>query len=70
MKLRSVLSRVFAAGCVVVGSASAALAEATSDFNVDLTGIQDKIFTAGNAVIPVLVTLVGGFLIFRIIKKA
>jgi hypothetical protein len=52
-------------------TASSALANPVElDVNGAMSGMVDKVTTAGNAALPVVVAIVGIFIVYRIIKRA
>jgi hypothetical protein len=52
-------------------TASSALADPVElDVNGAMSGMIDKVTTAGNAALPVVVAIVGIFIVYRIIKRA
>jgi hypothetical protein len=52
-------------------TASSALADPVElDVNGAMSGMVDKVTTAGNAALPVVVAIVGIFIVYRIIKRA
>lgn len=52
-------------------TASSALADPVElDVNGAMSGMVDKVTTAGNATLPVVIAIVGIFVVYRIIKRA
>jgi hypothetical protein len=52
-------------------TASSALADPVElDVEGAMSGMVDKVTTAGNAALPVVVAIVGIFIVYRIIKRA
>jgi hypothetical protein len=52
-------------------TASSALADPVElDVEGAMSGMVDKVTTAGNATLPVVIAIVGIFVVYRIIKRA
>jgi hypothetical protein len=70
--MKKLFTRSALALCGLFVSASAALATEPPELDVTgaMSGMVDKVTTAGNAALPVVVAIVGIFIVYRIIKRA
>jgi hypothetical protein len=69
--MKKFLSRLTAgASACLLGATSALASEPTLDVTGAMSGMTDKVITAGNAALPVVVSVVGIFIVYRIIKRA